>query len=297
MLVKDLVVTAPAKVNLYLGVGALRPDGYHAVSTVMHALELADTVRMRPADELTLTCDVELGVSAEHNLAFKAARAFSEAYGVDVLVDIAIEKRIPAGAGLGGGSSDAAAVLAGLAHWAELPLDHPPLVRVARSLGADCAFLLLQSPALMRGRGDDFVRSVTPVAAHLALVKPSAPVATAEAYRAFDENPLPVGAASGVGDAMRFQDLKALGAALRNNMTAASEMLVPEIADVRAWLGDQDRVLGVAMAGSGSAVFALFADAEDAQKVADGAAQRGWWSAATRLRASGVAVRESGAGA
>jgi 4-diphosphocytidyl-2-C-methyl-D-erythritol kinase len=114
----ELVAIAPAKVNLYLGVGSLRQDGYHEVTTVMHALELADVLRIRSADELTVTSDRDLGIPMHENLAFRAARAFSATFEVDVLVDIAIEKHVPAGAGLGGGSSDAAAVLAAQARSA-----------------------------------------------------------------------------------------------------------------------------------------------------------------------------------
>jgi 4-diphosphocytidyl-2-C-methyl-D-erythritol kinase len=288
----DLVVSAPAKVNLFLGVGALRPDGYHNVVTIMHALDLADTVRLTPADELTVTCDSDVGIPSVQNLAFRAAQAFSEAYGVDVLVDIAIEKRIPAGAGLGGGSSDAAAVLAGLAHWAGVPNDHAPLMRIARSLGADCAFLLQDGPALMRGRGDELARSLPAVAAHVTLVKPHASVPTTDAYRVFEESPQLAGAVSGMADALRWRDISAVASALRNNMTDAAEALVPEIAEVRAWLGNQDGVLGVLMAGSGSAVFALCQDAPSAEQATAAAREHGWWSAATRARASGVTVVE-----
>ena len=106
---RSLTVMAPAKVNLFLGVGPLRPDGYHSVQTVLHTLALSDTVRLTPADELTVTCDPDLGIPAENNLAYRAARGFSAAFGVDVLLDIHVDKRIPSGAGLGGGSSDAAA--------------------------------------------------------------------------------------------------------------------------------------------------------------------------------------------
>jgi 4-diphosphocytidyl-2-C-methyl-D-erythritol kinase len=263
------------------------------VSTILHAVELADTVRLRPADELTLTCDTELGIPAEENLAYRAAHAFAETYGAEVLVEIAIEKRIPAGAGLGGGSSDAAAVLAGLAHWAGLPRDHPLLVRIARSLGADCAFLLLDGPAVMRGRGDQFVRSLPAVGADVVVVKPEASVSTVAAYRAFDRAPRPAGAVSGVADAMRFQDLAALVSALANNMEPSSEALVPEIAEVHNWLGCQEGVLGSLMAGSGSAVFALCNDPTSAERAALEALRHGWWSAATRTRAYGVAVADS----
>ncbi len=172
---QGLTITAPAKVNLFLGIGGVRPDGHHDVESIFQTLELHDTIHLTPSDELTLHCDEELGIAPEHNLAFRAARAFSAAYDVDVLVDIAIEKRIPAGAGLAGGSSDAAAVLAGLAYWASLPLDDHRLQAVARSLGADVPFFLYGGAALMRGRGDELVSRLPDVLFDLAIVKPDVP--------------------------------------------------------------------------------------------------------------------------
>ena len=288
----ELAVTAPAKLNLFLGVGALRPDGYHEVTTVMHALDLADTVHVRSADELAVSCDVDLGISAEHNLAFRAAREFSAAYGIEVLVDIEIEKHIPHGAGRGGGSSDAAGVLAALAHWAGLPLDHAPLVAVARSLGADCAFMLRQAPALMGGRGDEFVRALPPIAADVVLVMPACSVATADAYRTFDTTPQPTGSVGAVADALRDGNLSALAGSLANNLSPAAYALVPEIAVVGEWLAERTGVLGVLMAGSGSATFALCEDADTAGRAATAARERGWWSVTTQTRARGVAVEE-----
>lgn len=290
---RALALAAPAKVNLFLGVGSIRPDGYHCVTTVLHTLELADTVVLTPADELTLCCTTDLGIPAEENLAYRAAQVFSEAYDVDVLIDIALTKAIPSGAGLGGGSADAAAVLAGLAHWANLPLDDPILVRAARSLGADCAFFLVGGAALMHGRGDELVRTLPALDVHVALLKPPAPVSTALAYRAFDASPLPVGDPRRVTDALRCGDAEALGAALSNNMTVASCMLVPDVADALAWARAENGVLGAAVAGSGSAVFAICDAAATAEAVAHGAATHGWWSVATKTRGTGVSVTMS----
>ena len=287
---QSLTVTAPAKVNLFLGVGPARLDGYHSVQTVLHSLDLADTVRLTPADELTLACEPDLGIPAEDNLAYRAATAFSGAFDVDVLLDIHGTKRIPAGAGLGGGSSDAAAVLAGLAHWAGLSLDDERLLRVARLLGADVPFLLEGGAALMGGRGDTLVRRLSPISAHVALVKPPAAVPTAEAYRVFDAAPAPAGDASAVESALQAGDVGALAGALDNNMTAASEALVPEMAAALAWLESERGVWGSAMAGSGSTVFALCKDAGSAERIALAARERGWWGAATRTSAGRAVV-------
>lgn len=287
---RSLVISAPAKVNLLLRVGSARADGYHDVATVMHSLDLADTITLTPSDELSVACDVDLGIPTEGNLAFRAARAFSLHFDVDVLIDIDVVKRIPSGAGLGGGSSDAAAVLVGLAHWAGLPLDDDRLLGVARGLGADVPFFVEGGAAAMRGRGDELAQRLRPIRADMVLVKPDAAVPTAEAYRAFDAAPTPGGEVGRVADALASGDVAALGRALANNMTAASISLVPEIADVIKWLSAEQGVLGVSMAGSGSAVFALCTGAAQATRLAALARERGWWSAASATSPRGAAV-------
>ena len=287
---RALAIAAPAKVNLFLGVGRPRADGYHAVTTVVQALELADAVRLTPSDALTLTCDMNLGISPEDNLAYRAAQLFARVYDVDVLVDIELTKLIPPGAGLAGGSADAAAVLAGLAYWADLPLDDPGLLEVARSLGADCAFALVGGAALMGGRGDELVRRLPSIEAHVALLMPPSRVATADAYRAFDAAPLPIGEDRPVIDALLSGDIRKLSAGIANNMTGVSSGLVPDISNALELLCARKGVLGAMMAGSGSAVFALCEDAASAQAISDASWPEGWWSVATSTRTSGVIV-------
>jgi 4-diphosphocytidyl-2-C-methyl-D-erythritol kinase len=290
---QSLTIGAPAKVNLFLGVGSMRPDGYHAVQTVLHTLAFGDTVTLTPSDELTLTCDVDLGIPASSNLAYRAAQAFSAAFGLDVLLDIGLSKRIPAGAGLGGGSSDAAAVLAGLAHWASLPFDEARLLEVAASLGADVPFLIEGGAALMDGRGDHFVRRFKPIVAPVVLVRPPIPVPTAEAYRAFDAAPQPVGDLRPVTDSLRAEDVPSLAAGLANNMLVASSALVPEIAEALEFLRADGAVLGATMAGSGSAVFAICASVAEAARLAVAAEQRGWWAVATQTAPGGATITET----
>lgn len=287
---RSLSINAPAKVNLFLGVGAIRPDGYHSVQTVLHTLELSDTVSLSPADALTLSCDPDVGVPAEENLAYRAAQEFSRQFEIEVLIDIHVAKRIPWGAGLGGGSSDAAAVLVGLAFWAGLPLGDERLVRVASSLGADVPFFLSGGAALMGGRGDDLARRAESIDVSLVLVKPDAAVSTGAAYAAFDATPRPSGDPRGVLDALGSQDAALLGAAVANNMTYASCSLVPQIDEALSWLRAENDVLGVAMAGSGSSVFALCAQPSVAERLAAEASQRGWWAVATRTSSLGASV-------
>lgn len=279
------VLHAPAKVNLFLGVGARRTDGYHDVSTVLHALEFGDSVTVEPSDALSVECDVDLGIAPQSNLAHRAAVALGASLGIAPNVRILIEKRIPHGAGLGGGSSDAASVISGLcALWGIDPVE-PRCVEVAASLGADVPFFLdVSGAALMGGRGD--VREATLPSlsgAPVVLVKPQASVPTARAYAEFDKRPLPVGEVSAVCEALRRADVPALAHALSNNMEDAACTVVPAIREVLLMLRSQEGVLGASVAGSGSATFALTSSGESAQAIAQGARERGMWALATRL--------------
>lgn len=289
---RSLTIAAPAKVNLYLGVGECRPDGYHDVTTIFHALELADTVYIIPADELTVTTSVDLGIPESENLAFRAAQLFAEEFGQPMRCVIEIEKRIPAGAGLAGGSSDAAAVIVGLARLTGVdPLDERCLA-VARELGADCAFFLSGGAALMGGRGDELIRRLPAMVVDVALVKPAAPVPTGDAYAAFDRAPAITDGPEAVMAALLADDAAVLGVSLSNNLTAASSSLVPEVIDALVWVRAQPGVLGAAMAGSGSAVFAICAGPHFASAISEGARARGWWGKSTTTRPVGVMITD-----
>jgi 4-diphosphocytidyl-2-C-methyl-D-erythritol kinase len=290
--VERIVLTAPAKVNLFLGIGALRPDGFHDVTTVLHALEFADMLQLTLADSFSLSCTEELGIPAEDNLAFRAARLFAEEFGGLPGVAIELTKRIPAGAGLAGGSSDAAAVLAGLAALTGREASDPRLVTLAQSLGADTAFFLEGGAALMTGRGDVIERRLPAVRVPVVIVKPASPVPTSAAYRAFDADPVAPGDPAAVIAALESADAPALGAALSNNMTGSAIALVPEVADALAWVSAESGVLGSAVAGSGSSVFAVCADERVARRIADEAPGRGLWGVATATRTTGVTWTE-----
>lgn len=281
---------APAKVNLFLGVGSLRPDGYHAVRTVLHAVELCDRVTLRPSDQLRVTCS-DVGVPPEQNLAYAAARRMAEAFGIAPDVSLRIEKRIPHGAGLGGGSSDAAAVVALLArHWGAEP-SSARCMDVAASLGADVPFFLTSTgAAFMTGRGDTVERLLSATDCPVVLVMPPDRVSTESAYQAFDADPQPEGSPDGVIDALERADAELLASSAHNNMERASMSVAPVVSDALAWLRGKPGIRSALVAGSGSTVCGLCVDEEAAGLVADAAMARGWWAASTRLRKCGVRV-------
>lgn len=290
-----LRVIAPAKVNLYLEIGGRRADGFHDVTTVLTAVDLADEIMMRHADCLTSTCEPDLGIPAEENLAYRAARDLAGVLGRNPDVDISVRKRIPHGAGLGGGSSDAAGVLAGLAQVWGLAPDNETVLGVARSLGADVAFFLYGGTALFDERGDRFVRSLPFVPLDLVLVRPDEPVPTGAAYAAFDRqlHASPPGVDPLEG-ALEARDVSGIATALFNNMTEASVGLVEAVGEALAWTRSREGVMGAAMAGSGSAVYGICRDATVARSIAEDARSAGWWSQATRTLPHGVRVELEG---
>ncbi|MDO8987611.1 MAG: 4-(cytidine 5'-diphospho)-2-C-methyl-D-erythritol kinase, partial [Coriobacteriia bacterium] len=228
-------ITASAKINLYLAVGASRPDGYHDVTTILHALKFGDEIVMRPADSLSLASDADLGIPEHENLAYRAAQAFAAALGREADVAIELAKRVPHAAGLGGGSSDAAAVLLGMAHLWNLKGHEKTMLSVAAALGADVPFFLDGGAALYDGRGDRRARSVPALELPVALIRPPVAISTVEAYRAFDGlSQATVPGPEAVIEALERGSAQMLGAALYNNMTDAALGLAPAVADAIA---------------------------------------------------------------
>lgn len=314
-------LVSPAKVNLLLAIGERRADGYHDADTIMHALALHDTLYLRcedisadelakraaegagradaavggPSGNLYMPIDLadrtgqDLVVPAADNLAFKAADRLARAVERDLpeAIQLRIEKHIPAQGGLGGGSSNAAAVLVGLAQAWDIPADDERVVDVAQSLGADVAFFLHGGCALLGGVGEALQRTLEPSRRAVVLVKPEGGVSTAAAYQRFDESPLAVAA-----DVLE-RDRSAARAdevILANNLASAADALLPELCDVRSWLSEQAGEGNVLLSGSGSATFALVDTFADASRIATAATARGWWARPTSLSGLRAAI-------
>jgi 4-diphosphocytidyl-2-C-methyl-D-erythritol kinase len=183
-----LAIHSPAKVNLGLAVGPRRPDGFHDITTIFLPLEFGDTVRIaRRASGISLRCTDPAVPQDSTNLAWRAAERFLPAASIDSGCSIAITKRIPVGSGLGGGSSNAAAVLLGLNRLHNRPLGARALRRVATGLGSDVACFLFPGPTVGRGRGER-LRPIRLPRLHLLLYLPGHPVPTARAYAALDKS-------------------------------------------------------------------------------------------------------------
>lgn len=293
---RRVVVSAPAKVNLYLGIHTERDGrGYHRVDSVMAALSLADTVTVEDADALEVVTVPAVDFPMEQNTAYRAAAALAHAFGLEPRVRIEIEKRIPLRAGLGGPSTDAAAAITGLCALWGLDERDERVEAVARSIGADVPFFLHGALAYLDGAGDRLRERFEPLAGlPVVLVRPQgAGVSAGAAYARFDEDPQPLPPLEPVLEALRAHDADAVAACVANNLAPASCALAPEIDEVLAWLRDRPGVQVALMSGSGSCSFALCASLDDARAIAQAAqAERGWWAYAATMEKSGARVIE-----
>ena len=283
---RSLILTAPAKINLYLGVHTERDArGYHKVDSLMAAVGLADTVTVTPAQALTVQTVPASDFPMQKNTAYRAAVAMADHFGREANVCVTIEKRIPLCAGLGGPSTDAAAVIVALAELWGIDRTDPVLDEIARGIGADVPFFLHASPAFYVGGGDVLATEypalpVTPVV----LVKPrEARVSTIEAYRRFDEAPVSATAPGAIASALRVSDAKMAYSLIHNNLGVISALMEPQIQAVLDWLRAQEGTVAVDVCGSGACSFAICDAAATAERLAGAAQQNGWWSCATEL--------------
>jgi 4-diphosphocytidyl-2-C-methyl-D-erythritol kinase len=281
---------APAKINLFLHVGAPAPDGYHPICSLMAFADLGDRLAVHGAAGLELrvhgTFAVELAGEAD-NLVLRAARALLARAARPVgPFGLTLEKALPVAAGLGGGSSDAGAALRLVRRLLDLDLSDEDLSDVAASLGADGAACLFGRPSLAQGRGE----RLTPVEGlpvlDAVLVNPGVALSTADVYRRFD-------AAGAFGDVEPpsldcFESAEELAAwlgARRNDLEPAARSLAPIVGDVLDTLADEPETLLARMSGSGATCFALCAGDIEAEALAERleSMRPGWWVRRCRL--------------
>ena len=290
---RSLTLSAPAKINLYLGVHTERDDrGYHKVDSLMAAVGLADIVTVAPAQELTVQTVPASDFPMQKNTAYRAAVAMAEHYGREADVCVTIEKHVPLCAGLGGPSTDAAAVIAALAELWGIDRTDLALDEIARGIGADVPFFLHASPAFYVGGGDVLATEYPALpATPVVLVKPrEASVSTIEAYRRFDEAPVPADKPGAIASALRAGDADMAYALVHNNLGIISAQMEPQIQTVLDWLRAQDGANAVNVCGSGACSFALCDTTATAANLAAAAQQNGWWACATELISDTVRI-------
>lgn len=272
--VASLTLPAPAKINLFLHVTGRRDDGYHLLESVFAPISLADTVR------LTLRADGEIrllnapeGLSEANDLACRAARALQVATRTTLGVDIELVKRIPQGAGLGGGSSDAATALLGLNRLWKLARSRAELQDIGATLGADVPFFVFGQPAWVQGIGEK-LRAVTMPATHAVIASPAVSVATNAVFTHPDltrNTPTLQTPVFTLG--FGRNDLQPVAATLASEIDRLQHAFVSAGATPK-------------MTGSGSCVFALAHRADEAMRLQAALTQAGWraWAVRTLAR-------------
>jgi 4-diphosphocytidyl-2-C-methyl-D-erythritol kinase len=241
---------APAKLNLSLRVLGQRNDGFHEIDTLMVQLPgLSDLLEFQEAYQFSFTCDDPGVPSDERNLVVQAVKSFDAATSLTSSVSISLKKKIPHGAGLGGGSSDAATTLLAINAFHSFPLNPSELSRLAASLGSDVPFFLSRGASRCTGRGEIIQPVPPPPAFSVLLLKPNFSVPTADAYGKYQKSTeIP-----GVSYAPQFLD----GVALVNDLERPVFEKYRYLAELKEWLRSRQEVRAALMSGSGSTVFAI----------------------------------------
>lgn len=275
-----LTLQAPAKLNLALRVLGRRDDGFHEIDTLMVKLPgLADTLGFSESDGLALACDDASLPVGEENLVIKAARAYEAAAGIKCKFAISLQKAIPHGAGLGGGSSDAAATLLALDRLHDGKLGPGRLLEIAAGIGSDVPFFITAGAARCLGRGEQIESPVTPPQQlRVLLLKPAFAVETPDAYRRWQESAQLPG--------IDCQPQKLDGLELVNDLERPVFAKHRFLAELKQWLLAREECAAALLAGSGSTMFAVLREGADAAIVARAARDEldpglWWWSGVT----------------
>jgi len=286
----DVVVQAPAKLNLFFEVLGRRDDGYHDIETLVTPIGFYDTLCFRNRDDgqVRLTCQRTYGAwsagsgwldglpDGPENLVFRAVESLRRRAGVRRGASLRLVKHIPTAAGLGGGSSDAAAALLAASVGWNLGWSREELAELGAELGSDVPLFFAPGPAVCRGRGERVQSIRGPQGLHFVVVRPPVGLSTAAVYRAC-QPPQGPRSVQPLLEALGKGDLRGIGRLLFNRLESAAESLSPWIGRIREAMEGAD-CLGHQMTGSGTCYFGLCRHARHARRVA------------RRLHASGVGI-------
>lgn len=255
-------VLSYAKINLFLRVIGKRTDGYHELITLLCLISLCDTISLKfSTDNISISCDDPNVPDDYTNLAYKAAAVFFKALSYKKGIDIFIEKKIPVGAGLGGGSSNAATVLSALNRFFSYPFSRDNLMALGLSIGADVPFFIFGQPALATGIGEKLQYFKGLDKFYVLIIFPGFSISTSMVYKNFD-----LGLTKSKKKIInKFLNIKKFDGKSHviNDLETVTLSNFPEIARAKRSLVDNGAI-GVLMSGSGSSVFGLYLDLENA---------------------------------
>jgi len=261
-------VLAPAKINLSLRILGRRDDGFHEIETFMAPISIADELRINKRDQgqgIEFHCDDSSVPQGRENLVLRAADLFFETTQIKSSVSIDLKKKIPHGAGLGGGSSDAAATLLALNEIFATKLSREELARLGSTIGSDVPFFVFASPAICHGRGELVSRATLAERLSLLLLKADFAVPTAWAYSCWqDSHEIPE---------VSYASQKFRGQTFVNDLERPVFEKFVFLAELKMWLLKQSEAGAALMSGSGSTIFAVLKGSQNADALADRARQ------------------------
>ena len=260
---ETLKLLSPAKVNFILNVKGRRPDGYHELEMLMAKISIYDEITLTLKSEgVSLSCDSSLVPLGSENIACRAAAALIDAKGLDVGVHIRLNKKIPMGGGLGGGSSNAAAVLHGLNELTGNSASLDELMEIGLNLGADVPFFLFEGAALAEGIGERLTLVDDLPEVWMILINPEINVPTAEIFTGLN---LDLTGSAEKHTIVRFnRDIDGLLSGLHNDLEDVTFKAYPEVREAKDFVCRYG-ALGALMSGSGSTVFGIYADKRAAE--------------------------------
>ncbi len=259
---ETLTLSAPAKINYLLDVIAKRSDGYHDLRMIMQRVNLCDQVSltMNGTDEIIVTCNTPSVPDGQKNIAWKAAKILLELSNTMGGVTIELTKNIPSAAGLGGGSSDAAAVLIGLNKLLEIGYSDKKLMEIGCTLGADVPFFIFKETAVAEGIGEKLTLQPNVPKCWILLINPGIHISTAWVYQS-----LPLTKTRELNRIPEFfESIEQVASILSNDLEAVTISAFPIIAEIKSRMINLGAI-GSMMSGSGPTVFGIFKDFESAE--------------------------------
>lgn len=268
---REVTEKAYAKINISLDVTGKRSDGYHDMLMVMQTVTLCDnvTVELVETEKSYAICNLPFVPGDERNLTVRAANKFFEKLGRQGAAKITLKKLIPVGAGMAGGSSDAAAVIRALNTLCGKPLDRAGLEELAAEIGSDVAFCVSGGTALASGRGEILTPLPPMPDCSIVICKPDFSISTPELFRKLDSVKLRCHPdTAGIKDALNEGNLLKLARRMYNVFEDVPDRRFNTVAEIKSGLLDHG-ALGAVMTGTGSAVFGIFSDAQTAENAAE----------------------------
>lgn len=288
-------ISAPAKLNLFLHITGRRDDHYHLLDSLFVFTQFGDEIQINTSKELSLTIDGPFysllkNESIENNLVYRAALLLKNKYAIAQGAKIILTKNIPINAGLGGGSSDAAAVLKGLNQLWDLNLSMEALCEIGLSLGADIPACINAQPAIISGIGEIIDPFLLPFPIPVLLVNPNLSLSTPAVFTAYKNSAQPFSSvcANQKISASNWPSLLNLLSQCRNDLEPAAIQLQPTIQSILNLLKQQSQCALARMSGSGSTCFALFSDSISAQLAAKKLKEKypAYWIQASEIQCS-----------